>query len=146
MPSGKLCKPYKPGSPASVTLAMSFINLKLGSGCLRSKKNVDMVHKSSLSWIRAWVAKLTFTNSMEWLWGSRQQRYIQGDAPHKENDGCVLPVWCVINTDDPIMGMGDSEGYMRSSANKLSMLAWLSLSNKSSCRIRTVTIKSRIHY
>jgi hypothetical protein len=38
MPSGKLCKPYKSGSQAPVTLAVSFINLKLGTRCLFSKK------------------------------------------------------------------------------------------------------------
>jgi hypothetical protein len=39
-----LCKPYKSGSPAPVTLAVSFINLKLGNGCLRSK---NTAHESA---------------------------------------------------------------------------------------------------
>jgi hypothetical protein len=35
----------------------------------------------------------------------------------------MLPVQCVINTDDPIMGMDDSEGYVPFVDNKLTILA-----------------------
>jgi hypothetical protein len=45
MPSGKMCKTYKSGSPAPVTLAVSFINLKLDTGCLRSKICTPFVSK-----------------------------------------------------------------------------------------------------